>query len=172
MIARIGMASSLDVFTVNGLQYIKTGEIEQSQFGGSTLYQASMKLTQKTTIGINVDNIGSGSITPPPSGTLMYVGVVTEAVPTESQVKAITGITAVKTNQTKVYTMTNSRFCFAYPASYGSLTSIIDTIGDEIISGFAVQTLTFTTGGVTMNYNVYTLVSPATVTSFTVIFKF
>ncbi|MEI6424153.1 MAG: hypothetical protein WCP55_18195, partial [Lentisphaerota bacterium] len=39
MCARLGMASSLDIFTVNGVQMIKQGGIDQSQFGGSTLYQ-------------------------------------------------------------------------------------------------------------------------------------
>jgi hypothetical protein len=62
--ARLGMASSLDVFIVNGLQYIKSGEISQDRFGGSTLYQVSLKLTQKNAIGINTDKIGliAGSV--------------------------------------------------------------------------------------------------------------
>jgi hypothetical protein len=56
MATRLGVASSLDVFTVNGLQYIKSEEISQERYGSSTLYQVAIRLTQKITIGINVDN--------------------------------------------------------------------------------------------------------------------
>ena len=174
MIDRLALVSNLDVFVINDIQYIKSGGHEPEPFGGSTLYQLSMKLTQKNAIGINVDSlgVGSGSIIPPVSGTPMYVGSVTSAVPNETEVKLITSVAATKTNQTKVYTITNSRFCFAYPASFGSLTSILDNIGDEIISGFAIQTVNFTIGANTINFKIYTLKSPVTVTSFTVQFKF
>lgn len=172
--ARLGMASSLDIFMVNGLQYIKQGGIDQDRFGQSTLYQISMKLTQKLAIGINVDNIGlqEGSTTPPIAGTPMYVGSVTSATPDETEVKTITDILAEKTDQTKVYTITDARFCFAYPTSFGALSSILDTIGDEIISGFNVQTLNFTIGADTINFTIYTLKSLTTVTSYTVQYKF
>lgn len=171
---RLGMASSLDVFTVNDIQYIKQGEIGQDRFGQSTLYQCSLKLTQKNAIGINVDNIGvSEDITTPPiAGTPMFVGSVTASAPTESEVKTITSVTASKTNQTKSYSISNARFCFAYPASFGALSSILDSIGDEIISGFAVQTLTFTIGADSISFKVYTLKSATSVTSFNVTYKF
>jgi hypothetical protein len=171
---RLGMCSSLDVFTVNGLQYIKAGEIEQSSFGGSTSYQCSLKLTQKNAIGINVDSIGvsSGSIAPPVTGTPMYVGSVTSASPGETEVKLITPATASKTNQTKVYSITDARFCFAYPTSFGALSSILDNVSDEIISGFAVTTADFTIEDNTINFTIYTLKSPVTVTSFSVQYKF
>lgn len=174
MATRLAMASSLDVFTVNELQYVKSGEIEQSPFGGSTSYQCSIKLTQKNAIGINVDNIGvsSGSITPPVTGTPMYVGAVSSATPSETDIKVITPSTASKTNQTKVYTISGSRFCFAYPTTFGALSSILDNIGDEIISGFNVTTSDFTIDGNTINFTIYTLKSAVTVTSFSVQYKF
>ena len=174
MATRIALASSLDVFMVNGLEYIKQGGSDQSQFGGSTLYQVSMKLTQKLAIGINVDNIGvsSGSITPPVAGTTMYVGSVTAAAPTEAQVKVIIPAAASKTNQTKVYTITGARFCFAYPTAFGALSSILDNVGDEIISGFNITTLDFTIGADTVGFTIYTLKSLTTVTSHSVQYKF
>lgn len=173
MCARLGMASSLDMFTVNGIEYIKSGGVEQSQFGGSTLYQVSMKLTQKNAIGINVDSLGESvtPITPPISGTPMYVGSVTSAAPNEAEVKIITSVVASKVNQTKVYTITDARFCFAYPTSFGALTSILDNAGDEIITGFAVQTLTFTIGADSISFNIYTLKNLTTVTSYSVQYK-
>ncbi len=174
MATKIAMCASMDVFSVNGIQYIKSGGAEQSLFGGSTSYQLSMKLTEKNTLGINVDNIGesNGSVTPPATGTPMYVGSVASATPTETDVKTITPITAVKVNQVKVYTISNARFCFAYPTTFGALTSILDTIGDEIISGFNSQTVNFTIDGALISYKVYTLKSAVTVTSFTVQYKF
>lgn len=172
--ARLGMASSLDIFTVNGLQYIKNGAVNQDRFGSSTLYQCSMKLTQKNAIGINVDSLGATTapITPPISGTPMYIGAVTAAAPDETEVKTMTSSTASKTNQTKVYTTTDARFCFAYPTSFGSLSSILDNVGDEIISGFNVTTLDFTIGADTINFTIYTLKSLVTVTSHSVQYKF
>jgi hypothetical protein len=133
-----------------------------------------MKLTQKNAIGINVDNVGvtSGGTTPPIAGTPMYVGSVTSAAPNEAEVKLITSSTASKTNQTKVYTISGARFCFAYPSSFGALSSILDTTGDEIISGFNVTTLDFTIGSDTINFTIYTLKSLTTVTSHTVQYKF
>lgn len=174
MATKLGMITSLDVFTVNDLEYVKNGEIEQSPFGGSTSYQVSIKMTQKNAIGINVDSIGvtEGGITPPITGTPMYVGAVSSETPSEADVKVITPSTASKTNQTKVYTISGSRFCFAYPTSFGSLSSILDNIGDEIISGFNVATLDFTIDGTTINFTIYTLKSSVTVTSFSVQYKF
>lgn len=174
MVARLGMASSLDVFTVNDIQYIKDGEVGTERFGGSTSFQCSIKLTQKNAIGINVDNIGisDGGSQPPIVGVPMYVGSVTSAAPNETEVKLITSAEATRANQAKTYTITGARFCFAYPTSYGSLSSILDTVGDEIITGFNVTTLDFTIDGNTVSYTIYTLKNLATVTSFTVTYKF
>jgi len=174
MAAKLGMISSLDVFMVNDIQYIKKGEIEASAFGGSTLYQVSLKLIQKNAIGINVDNLGitESIITPPIAGTLMYIGSVSSATPTESEIKIMTSVTALKANQLKNYTITNSHPCYAFPASYGYLASIIDNVGDEIISGFNVALINFTTGGVSMSYRVYTLKLPTSVTGFNINYKF
>jgi len=55
---KIGIISDLDVFEMNGLQYIKEGEIEQERYGQSTSIQCSLKLTQKNEVGLNVDDLG------------------------------------------------------------------------------------------------------------------
>jgi hypothetical protein len=174
MAARLGMASSLDIFMVNGIQYIKSGEIGQDRFGGSTLYQVSLKLTQKNAIGINVDNLGATVevTTPPVAGTPMYVGTVTSAAPSETEVKLISPTTAEKVDQVFEYTMSDARFCFAYPTTFGALSSILDDNNDEIISGFAITAVNFTISGTTIGYTIYTLICLATVTDHTVTFKF
>lgn len=55
---KIKTASSLDYFEVNGLQYIKDGDVDSSRFGNSTLHQISVNLTEKNTVGLNVDDLG------------------------------------------------------------------------------------------------------------------
>jgi hypothetical protein len=174
MATRLALASSLDVFMVGKNEYVKEGGADQDPFGGSTLYQVSMKLTQKLAIGINVDNVGisSGSITPPVSGTTMYVGSVTSAAPNETEVKTITPIAAVKEDHTVSLTGTGIRPCHAAPTAFGALTSILDAVGDEIISGFAVITLDFTIGASTVNFTIYTLMFPVTLAGSNITFKY
>jgi len=58
MFLKIKAASILDYFEVNGLQYIKEGDVDGDQFGNSTSVQVSMDLTQKNARGLNVDNVG------------------------------------------------------------------------------------------------------------------
>lgn len=55
---KLKAASSLDYFEVNGIQYIKDGSVEISRYGNSTLHQCTLNLTEKNTIGLNVDDLG------------------------------------------------------------------------------------------------------------------
>ena len=132
-----------------------------------------MKLTEKNTLGINVDSIGVSTpdTDPPISGTPMYIGSVTAAAPDETEVKTMTSATAVRANQTKVYTISGARFCFAYPTSFGALSSILDNAGDEIISGFNVTVLTFTIGADSISFDIYTLKNLTSVSSYSVQYK-
>lgn len=58
MVLKMKTASSLDFFEVNGIQYVKEGDVDSSQFGGSTSHTISVELTEKNTIGLNVDDVG------------------------------------------------------------------------------------------------------------------
>jgi hypothetical protein len=58
LLLKLKAASSLDYFEVNGDQYIKEGEVDSSPLGQSTLHEASVSLTEKNTVGLNVDNVG------------------------------------------------------------------------------------------------------------------
>jgi hypothetical protein len=173
MCDKIAVVSNLSVFTVNDIEYIKKGGTNRPPFGSSTLYQLDMKLTQKNAIAINVDALGAAvtPVTPPISGTPMYIGSVTSVAPDETEVKTITSQAAEKVDQTKVYTITDARFCFAYPTSFGALSSILDNAGDEIISGFNVTTLTFTIGADSISFDIYTLKSLTSVTSYSIQYK-
>jgi hypothetical protein len=55
---KIKAASSLDYFEINGLQYIKEGDVDSSRFGDTTLHEISVNLTEKNTVGLNVDDLG------------------------------------------------------------------------------------------------------------------
>jgi len=58
MVDRMIAVSNLDVFMVNAVEYIKESSIEPEPFGGSTLSQFSLELTEKNAIGINIDDLG------------------------------------------------------------------------------------------------------------------
>lgn len=58
---KLAAASSLDYFEVNKIQYIKDS-LETSRSGNSTLFNCTLKLTQKHTIGLNVDDYGENFI--------------------------------------------------------------------------------------------------------------
>ena len=103
----------------------------------------------------------------------MYIGNLSSAAPTETEVKALSKLIKSKANQSKSYTITDSRFCFAYPKSYGSLTSVLDPNNFEILNDFDIQTLSFTMlDGKTVEYYVYTFKNITSVDGFTVNYKF
>lgn len=185
--SKLAMISSLDMFMVNGIQYIKNGDATQTEFGSSTLYQVSMKLTQKNAAGINVDNLSVAGdivipvvppvVTPPTVYYPMYIGNILilsgSFTPTELVIKSLEERTDYKSNQDFTFTYEIGRYCFAYPTSYGSLISILNNENFETISGFQVNTLDFTFDGVTVNYTVYTLIRTVIATSpKTIKFKF
>lgn len=55
---KLAIVSNLDYFEVNGIQYIKEGETEEDVYGSSTLLQTTINLTEKNTVGLNVDDLG------------------------------------------------------------------------------------------------------------------
>jgi hypothetical protein len=153
---RLGMASSLDRFFVNDVQYIKTGDIDQDSFGNSTLYQVSIKMIRKDTIGVNVDNIG-GETTPeviPPVLLLpMYVGAITDENPTEAIILGMNSLLIAEQSVEYFGIIEASRCCFAYPETYGLLSGIADRTGFDVLSAFTNSTVVV--NGI--NYTVYTM---------------
>ena len=104
----------------------------------------------------------------------IYVGDVTEASPDQTAIKAMEKIVTTKpSSRAKSHTLTNSRFCIAYPASYGNLKSILDANSFEIIDDFVKETKSITgLDGTAQTYNVYTFKNLVTMTGFTVTYKF
>ena len=102
-----------------------------------------------------------------------YVGAVTNGTPNESEIKAMTKQVKAQSNTNFVYTITNQRFCIAYPDSYGALNQILDTNLFDIIGSFNVQSLGMTMlDSAVVTYKVYVLQTLTTQTNFTVQFKF
>lgn len=65
-----------------------------------------------------------------------YIGVATTNTLDEAKIKALTKKVEVKGAKTIDFTTSQSYMVFAYPKSYGSIKSIIDKNGFEVISSF------------------------------------
>lgn len=92
-----------------------------------------------------------------------YIGVVSqEYALTETNLKKLTKSIEWGKGKTATLTTNNQIAVYAYPASYGDLTSIKDGNGFEGFAGYTKTTVTFANGVV---YNVYTQKLPATASS-------
>lgn len=131
-------------------------------------FTKSYKLTASPTKGSDiVSNIFTiNSVWP------MYIGSVASLNPSAITIQAMTKRVLPKGPQSMIYTITDRRFCFASATSSGDITSIKDTNGFEILSGFTITTVLLTINLVTQNYNIYTLTLPTTQTNFTVTYSF
>jgi len=118
---------------------------------------------------------GSGGIisnNPPSvvSALNMYIGAVTDPVPSIAIIQALTPLPAAKGIQTYTYTVDTMRFCFAYPTSLGVVSSVKDTNGFEIKSAFTTTVLNFTINGSVVSYTTMVLSRPTTQNNFNVTF--
>ena len=104
----------------------------------------------------------------------MYVGNVKEASPAQDEIVAMEKLVITKPSQTtKAHTLTDARFCIAYPASYGNLKSVLDANQLEILGDFVKETKEIVgLDGTSQPYNVYTFKNVVTMTNFTVTYKF
>lgn len=98
----------------------------------------------------------------------------TDIVPTTSnEITALTKLVRVKNDLAQLFTVDNKYIVYAYPSSFGDLTSIIDSNGFENITDFTKTTIEVTTTtGYNTTYNVYTTNSKKTVDNFKFTFKF
>lgn len=87
-----------------------------------------------------------------------YYGAVTTAPTTLADITALTKNVKNTKALTATFTLDNQRSCYAYPSSFGNLTSIKDANNFEYISSY-----TRTTIG---DYVVYTLTDPVTASGF------
>lgn len=83
--------------------------------------------------------------------TPYYVGVSTTDVLTETEIIALTKKVETKGNKTVNYTTSQSYMVFAYPKSYGAISSVVDKNGFNVTDSFTQSTITVGT----VEYYVY-----------------
>lgn len=117
-----------------------------------------------------------GTQTPEASVSLQFVcpsyfGVVSNDDPSEATVKTLTNdIRSAKDRTCSGISLNNNYYCFAYPASFGALTSIKDANDFQYINSFTCRQVNFTIQGVATSYYVYTLTTAATASGVSYIF--
>ena len=83
--------------------------------------------------------------------TPYYVGVSTTDVLTETEITALTKKVETKGSKTVDYTTSQSYMVFAYPKSYGAISSVVDKNGFNVTDSFTQSTITVGT----VEYYVY-----------------
>lgn len=163
------------------IEYYKNGSLiktNTSLANGNSVdtYTDSTGVNSTTTYSVKLYDSKPNSVTSSSSFTYvypMYIGNLSMLNPTESDVKAMTKRIVTKGNQSMSYTISSSRFCFAYPSNYGNIVSIKDPNNFEMINSFTKTVSTFTMlDGLSVSYNIYTLSSQTSQTSFTVTYSF
>lgn len=91
-----------------------------------------------------------------------YYGAVTTAPTTAGEITALTKSVKNTKAQTATFNLTNQRSCYAYPASFGDLTSIKDANNFEYLGSYTKTSVTVDGTA----YNVYTLTDPVTASGF------
>lgn len=143
----------------------------QSYVAGTNTYTYTMEsaITATTTVkGVlrykKSDNT-DGSVEKTAAYTFVmasYSGAVTAAPTDKAGIIALTKNVKNTKALTVTFNLSNQRSCYAYPASFGNLSSIKDANNFEYISSYTKTTVAV--DGV--DYNVYTLTDPVTASGF------
>ena len=94
-----------------------------------------------------------------------YYGVIDGTQVTD--ISALTSRLGTSRGYTATYNMTNQRSVYMYPQSFGALTSIKDSNNFEYINSYTRTTMTYNN----VDYYVYILTDPVTITGFKQIFN-
>ena len=104
-----------------------------------------------------------------------YYGITSESTTlnslTESAIKGMTKKVEAKGDKTHTYTTEQQRMIYAYPKSYGELTSIVDMNGFNVTGSFEKKTISINTADGKQDYYVY-MNNASTSTNFKITFKF
>ena len=95
-----------------------------------------------------------------------YIGA-TDSIPTADTVMTLTEIVEAKSNKTKKVNAADQYVVYAYPASYGNLTSIIDGNGFENLTDYTKISLTIND----VAYNCYHTTGKKSMTNFSYTYK-
>ena len=143
---------------------------------GSISYSATATygdgLIKNTLLGIPYPNtsIKSGSVSA--SGTirayaLSYYGVINSSTITENDISSLSSRLSSSKSYTYTVSLSEQRIIYMYPQSFGTLTSIKDANNFDYINSYTRSTLSY--NGV--DYYVYILTDPVTITGFKQIFN-
>lgn len=143
---------------------------------GSTSYSATAIYSdgpiKNTLLGIPYPNtsIKSGSVSA--SGTirayaLSYYGVINSSTISENDISSLSSRLSSSKSYTYTVNLSEQRIVYMYPQSFGTLTSIKDANNFDYINSYTRSTLSY--NGV--DYYVYILTDPVTITGFKQIFN-
>lgn len=141
-------------------------DIEQTATSGES-FNISLNYTITTNQALKArvtDSAGTVKTASSSSFTFVnpyYYGVISDGVElTESLITGLTKLVVTKGGMTRTYTMVQQKAVLAYPASYGSLSKILDENSFNVTETFTQNTVTIND----VSYYVYVLNSPATST--------
>ena len=143
---------------------------------GSISYSATVTygdgVIKNTLLGIPYPNtsIKAGSVSA--SGTirayaLSYYGVINSSTITENDISSLNSRLSSAKSYTYTVSLSEQRIVYMYPQSFGTLTSIKDANNFDYINSYTRSTLSY--NGV--DYYVYILTDPVTITGFKQIFN-
>lgn len=144
--------------------------------GGSATYSATTSYAdgpvKNTLLGIPYPStsIKAGSVSA--SGTirayaLSYYGVIDSSTITENDISSLSSRLSTSKSYTYTVNLAEQRIVYMYPQSFGTLTSIKDANNFDYINSYTRSTLSY--NGV--DYYVYILTDPVTITGFKQIFN-
>lgn len=144
--------------------------------GGSAAYSATMSYSdgpvKNTLLGIPYPStsVKAGSVSA--SGTirayaLSYYGVINSSSITEDDITSLSSRLSTSKSYTYTVNLAEQRIIYMYPQTFGTLTSIKDANNFDYINSYTRTTLSY--NGV--DYYVYILTDPVTITGFKQIFN-
>lgn len=164
--------------TITLRQFKQGATVLSTQATNSMSFAVSIKTTQSYDAYVEYNFQGGATQTVTASTTLTFVaptyfGVGAAGNENEAFVEGLTKALASSRTQTRSFSPTNQRFYFAYPQSFGLLTSIKDPNNFEIFDTFTRFDLTFTLadGTTTEPYYLYRSNNNTTQTNFNLSFS-
>ena len=138
--------------------------------GGVETYNDAVLVDATTTYDSQVSDGTTAVISNSRTYTFVYpyyYGVGAQGL-TAAQVAGLAKSVAIKSNKAYVFNPTNQVYYMAYPASYGVLTSILDTNGFETIGDWTLRVENITgLDGLVVSYNIYEFNNLTTQINFT-----
>jgi len=176
-VSKMGSAKKIDTIKwYEGDTLLRTYDVNSSTTGSWT-YTMSTPTTNTTTFKAVVtytkSNDATADITKTASISFYYnkfYGSVGTLTPDEATVEALTTALGTSKGGTYSFTVSNARIAYAFPKSLGALTSIKDGNGFSLFDSFTRTTVTYTQNSTSVEYYLYVLTDPTTVSNYSVVF--